>query len=241
MNRIRGKLFAIAIPVLVAWSSISFAASKSGEFNWPANDPNDANEVATYLYNLAVRIGELGETEEAKALYRRAIELNDQLYQAMCNLGNILLSEGKQDEAERLLKRALAIEPTDWVSWHNLSQIQVEKSDFSKALESTNESLKWSKDVELWLRKGYILEKLGQFKKALEVNLQALKLYPTNRQVLRNATLISIKANSATEAAKNLKVWTEQYPDDADIPLFRGAIEELKRGGRFGNSGPLNP
>ena len=60
-------------------------------------------------YNLGTFYGEIGNKEKAVAAYKTAIALKPDYYQSMNNLGNLLRSEDKLDEAESLLRKAVEI------------------------------------------------------------------------------------------------------------------------------------
>ncbi len=62
-------------------------------------------------YNLGNLYVALGRTEEAERQYRRAIEIDDQLYMAKANLAMLLARAGRLDEAEKLLREAYAVQP----------------------------------------------------------------------------------------------------------------------------------
>ena len=53
----------------------------------------------------------LGETEAAKAAFRKAIELDQTYEEAYFNLGLLLADSGKNEEAEGLLRKATQLDP----------------------------------------------------------------------------------------------------------------------------------
>lgn len=53
----------------------------------------------------------LGEREDAKKAFRKAIELDESYEEAYFNLGLLLADDGKSEEAERLLRKATQLDP----------------------------------------------------------------------------------------------------------------------------------
>jgi tetratricopeptide (TPR) repeat protein len=53
----------------------------------------------------------LGEKEDAKEAFRKAIEIDESYEEAYFNLGLLLADEGQSEEAERLLRKATQLEP----------------------------------------------------------------------------------------------------------------------------------
>lgn len=66
-----------------------------------------------YQFNLALAYSLAGQDEPAIAGYRKALELKEDLYEARLNLGQLLLKDGKPDEAAAWLEKAAAQKPAD--------------------------------------------------------------------------------------------------------------------------------
>lgn len=64
-------------------------------------------------YNAASQLHLDGKDEEALAEYRKALELDDQLYAAWNNMGQLLMSKGNYADAVSAYQIASGIEPTD--------------------------------------------------------------------------------------------------------------------------------
>jgi tetratricopeptide (TPR) repeat protein len=60
-------------------------------------------------YNLGTMYAEEGDVRSAVEAYRHAIHLKPDYYQSLNNLGNILRSNGKMEEAEVALRKAVKI------------------------------------------------------------------------------------------------------------------------------------
>lgn len=76
------------------------------------------------------RLDEGEETlDEAEAAYRKAIELDPTLANAITNLGNLLFRRGQLSEAEGLYVRALRIDPEQPEAFYNLGFMLYERGE----------------------------------------------------------------------------------------------------------------
>jgi hypothetical protein len=75
-------------------------------------------------YNLAATLTEVGDLTEAKNHYRLLLQQEPFHLKALNNLGILLLSEGKEDEALIYLKRALEVNPADGMVRKNIEALQ---------------------------------------------------------------------------------------------------------------------
>lgn len=96
--------------------STSSARSRSGNVN--EIDPALAysrrqRELAREHYAKALELSAEGETEAALDEYRNALELDDQLYAAWNNMGQLLMDKGNYADAVAAFQIAAGIEPTD--------------------------------------------------------------------------------------------------------------------------------
>ena len=71
---------------------------------------------------------------QAEDLYRRAIELDPELANAVTNLGNVRFRRGCPQEAEELYQRALAIDADQPEAYYNLGFLYYERGEASRAV-----------------------------------------------------------------------------------------------------------
>lgn len=71
---------------------------------------------------------------QAEEVYRRAIELDPELANAVTNLGNVRFRRGCPAEAEELYKRALAIDSDQPEAYYNLGFLYYERGDAAAAV-----------------------------------------------------------------------------------------------------------
>ncbi len=77
-------------------------------------------DSAPVLLNLGVLLHSDGRTDEAKAVYRRAFDVDPEFGEAAANLAAILLQEGRTEEAVPILRRSLVFRDDCGPCWTNL-------------------------------------------------------------------------------------------------------------------------
>ena len=79
--------------------------------------------------------------EAAEAAYRRAIELDPSLANALTNLGNLMFKRDRLTEAEDLYARALKIDPEQPEAYYNLGFLLFERGSVAGAIDSFERAL----------------------------------------------------------------------------------------------------
>jgi hypothetical protein len=77
-----------------------------------------------------------GDHATAEAAYRRAIETWPRDDHALNNLGNLLATQGRFDDALELYQRAIAAAPTNAAPHYNASQVHTRRFDYHAATEA---------------------------------------------------------------------------------------------------------
>jgi tetratricopeptide (TPR) repeat protein len=97
---------------------------------------SDADRRAAYEHYLeGCRLDEEETTfDRAEQSYRRAIELDPSLANAVTNLGNLRFRRGFPDEAEKLYRQALEIDATQPEAYYNLGFLCYERGDADSAI-----------------------------------------------------------------------------------------------------------
>lgn len=91
--------------------------------------------TAYELYLEGCRLDEDEATfARAEELYRRSIELDPELANALTNLGNVRFRRGFPEEAEGLYRRALAIDTDQPEAYYNLGFLYYERGDAKAAV-----------------------------------------------------------------------------------------------------------
>ena len=139
----RHALSALVGLVLVGLATLSWRQSTlyrdSGTF-WRAVLASDRDSWAAHS-NLGGFLVEQGQSDEALAHFRRAVEIRPGYAKAQYNLGAALREQGQVDEAIVHLQRAVDIQP-DYVEAHNsLARALDQKREWDGAMEHLERSL----------------------------------------------------------------------------------------------------
>ena len=92
-------------------------------------------------YNLGNLYLALGRPADAEREYRRAYEIDDQLFMAKANLAMLLARDGRLEEAEKLLREALAVQPRHAGISFNLGLLLAEEGKREEAEKMLRASL----------------------------------------------------------------------------------------------------
>lgn len=86
---------------------------QGGEIDPTIADARRQRDEARSHYAKALNLSAKGKTDEALEEYRNALDLDDQLYAAWNNMGQLLMDEGNYADAVAAFQIAAGIEPTD--------------------------------------------------------------------------------------------------------------------------------
>ncbi len=82
----------------------------------------------------------LGRPGKAEACYRQALEQDPDCFQALTNLGPLLLHKGEYAQAQAFCRKACALQPENGLAWFNLGRCHRALDDFESALEAFAEA-----------------------------------------------------------------------------------------------------
>jgi predicted CXXCH cytochrome family protein len=94
-----------------------------------------ASDLPSGPYDLGNLYAALGRPADAEREYRRALELDGQLFAAKANLARLLAGQGRLDEAETLLREARAARPREAGLSFNLGLLLAERGRRDEAEE----------------------------------------------------------------------------------------------------------
>jgi len=130
---------------------------------------SSADRQAAYdLYLEGCRLDEDDSTlDKAEEAYRKALDLDPALSNALTNLGNICFRRGDVEEAEQLYRTALEVDPSQPEAFYNLGFLCFERGASSEAIELFKRALTHDPafaDAHFNLAMAY--EELGRFTEA---------------------------------------------------------------------------
>jgi tetratricopeptide (TPR) repeat protein len=132
----------------------------------------DYPENDRYRFTLGALLDESGDRQASIAAMRKAISLNPRNSEALNYLGYTFAEEGRNlDEAERLILRALAIDPSDGFYMDSLGWVYFQQRRYGRAVE------KLERAVELTGNDVTIQEHLGDAYRQMGRESEARRLY----------------------------------------------------------------
>jgi tetratricopeptide (TPR) repeat protein len=144
-------------------------------------------------FNLGVAYDEAKDKTRAIAEMRRAIELNPNNAAALNYLGYTYAEMGTQlDDAERLIRRALAIEPDDGFYVDSLGWVYFQRKDYETARQHLEHAVELAgDDPTVTEHLGDVYERLRMYDEALRVYREALERTKDSDQVRRLKNKVS--------------------------------------------------
>lgn len=224
----------ISAGLLSLWGVLAiFAIYSAAEPDWLAetNFSEKKDEVADILRRGISHYAE-GEDAESEAAFLEALEILPDLPEAEANLGLLYASQGRFDEAERRLKRALTLEGADSSGICDiLVDLYIEKNNFVKAEYYFQKSIETNPSIIDRLMKAgnyYIIR--ARWEKALPPLERALDERFVMDNYFRDMALHSLRKyelnENQTAVAKRLldKPLTMKYLSRFDKRLFEKLV-----------------
>ncbi len=169
--------------------------------------------------------------EEAERMYSRIIRAEPRCFDALHLLGVLKAERGLQDEAERLIRKALAVNPGSAEAHNNRANILQALRRYDEALASCEKALEIRPDyAEALSNRGNVLHDLRRPDEALESYAKALAIRPDYAKALANRAEVLRDLNRFEEALASCDRALAIQPDLPEALNNRGiALHELKR------------
>ncbi|MCB2185747.1 MAG: tetratricopeptide repeat protein [Deltaproteobacteria bacterium] len=175
--------------LLVAMAAIKEAQGKLAEAEKLLRqalelEPNNAE---TY-FRLGTILDKQGHRPEAMVMMRKAIQLDDRHARALNYVGYVLAEENRNlDEAESLIRRALAVEPGSGFILDSLGWVFYQKGDYVRALSYLQKAQSsGAEDPVISEHIGDAAMKLERYKLAVESYKHALELKHAHPKDIRH-------------------------------------------------------
>lgn len=164
---------------------------------------------------------------EAEKAFRRAITLRETWTLPMTSLGSLLIEKGEIGEAEKVLSKAVEIEPQNAVALSALTELRVNGGASRAVLEDllskiTPLTSKANAGAALWTAKAAVENALGQRSAAKTSVNKALAADPKNRNAIFLFASISF-AEGDLDYARDLAARVSQPPSDQE-KMLRASI-----------------
>ncbi|XP_059181752.1 protein O-mannosyl-transferase TMTC1 [Centropristis striata] len=141
------------------------------------------------------------DLKEAERYYRMALDTNPQHNRALFNLGNLLKSQGKEKEAETLLRDSIHFGPHFADAYSSLASLYAEQKRFADANEVYLKGIENCPDSsDLHNNYGVFLVDTGEGERAAAHYQQAVRLKPAHYVAMVNLGRLLRSSNENTEA-----------------------------------------
>jgi len=214
----RRALAAVVSTMLLGLAGLTWRQSElyrdSGTF-WRAALATDADAWGAHN-NLGGFLVEQGQSDEAIAHFRRAVELRPEFAKAQYNLGAALREKGQVDEAIIHLQRAVDIQPHYVEARNSLARALGQKGEWDGAMENLERSLAIDPDqAEAHNNLANVLWQKGRLRDAAAEYQKALALHPDYAAAHFNLGEVLREADEPREAIAHYRRALEIRPDFA--------------------------
>lgn len=180
-------------------------------------------------FDLGFVLNRLGRVEESIHAYRQSVAAKPEVFETNLNLG-LMLVRFNSPEAERYLRAATGLKPTDHVeegqarAWLALAHL-LENTKPEDALAAYRKASELTpKDPEPHLSAGLLQERQKEFSAAEAEYKQVLAVDPHSTEVAIGLTNLYMKSGRLGEAEPLLRRLATERPDDAGIHLQLGRV-----------------
>ena len=138
-------------------------------------DPRHAHS----LYLLGVIAGEAEHVEDSLNWFDQALAASPDFAQAHCSRGLVLVSLGREEEAEQALRRSLELNPRQMETWFALGNLKAEQNEHYAAFEAFLQVLQINPlNAPAWTNMGLALQCVGKLDDAFAAFERARRLMP---------------------------------------------------------------
>jgi len=180
-------------------------------------------------FDLGFVLNRLGRVEDSIHAYRQSVAAKPEVFETNLNLG-LMLVRFNSPEAERFLRAATGLKPTDHVeegqarAWLALAHL-LENTKPEDALQAYRKASELTpKDPEPHLSAGLLHERQKEFSDAEAEYKQVLTLDAHSTEAAIGLTNIYIKSARLSDAEPLLRRLATERPDDAGIHLQLGRV-----------------
>jgi len=174
---------------------------------------------------------QIGYWKNGQTLFAHALEVTERNLIAHYNLANILLKDGRTDEAITHYKKAVEINNNYIDAHYNLGIAYFSARRFDEAVKEYLAVLHLKKDYkDTYSRLADALARSGRLDEAINYYHKALESKPDDPEILNNLALAMVKKGKIEDAVQIYKKSLEGRPDSAEVLNNLGnALAKLQR------------
>ncbi len=236
-------LAGIGLITLAAGAGVTVFERKARRFSGPGRFI-----AATVLLMLGVCTWKQAHVyKDLETLWRDTLAKNPAAWMARNNLSDILIQQGKIDEAISQLEQALRLRPDDAVQHSNLGLALAQAGRVSEAIAHYEQALRIKPDyAKAHSNLGLALARVGKPQEAMEQFEQALRINPNLADAQCNLGVVLAQTGRAPEAIEHFEQALRINPDDAETHdnLGKAFLQEGRLSdaiGHFGQALRINP
>lgn len=218
--------------ILMEWRPNSAGAKRNEPGVVSVADGYERKPANRTLFNRAAEAAQKKDYEEAVSLLRQILSGDGNDFEAWTELGTALLSQKKEDDAEKAYVAALKLNPAYVLALVNLGRLRIQRKNFEAAVEALSRAVKIqprSATANYYLGEAYLQIKKGSLA-VIHLNA-ALKLDPIGKAEahLRLALLYNA-VGWKDKAAAEYQEFLRKRPDHPDKKKLEQYITQNKKG-----------
>jgi len=187
-----------------------------------------AREESTALSEASGRAFKAGRRKEGLADAYRAVELDPENVEALCNLAGQLGVLERNEEALELIERALAIDPEHPMVLMNRASIRYSQRRYAEVLPDVDRAIELEpRDAAPYFLRGDCLARLGRHGEALADFERGLALDPDDPLALRSYAASLQATGRHALAVETLDRAIALDPQNVELWFGRGASKQL--------------
>lgn len=180
-------------------------------------------------YQSAVAELELGKTADAEKAFRRALALREDWTLPMTALGSLLVQEGRNDEAEKLLSRVIELEPQNSGALCALVEFRLRTKAAAPVLQDLLAKIsaltaKANPTASLWSARAALELELGKRNAARSSLASALNVDPKHKPALYQAADMALAESDVERARDIVKTLEELAPNAEPLTLLKAKL-----------------
>lgn len=252
------KRFFLILPLVISLFSFSLTPIYGQDENAENDDPveifNQAQnahekgdlQTALKLYESALKIAPdfpeaeyqrgtiyllLNKSEEAEAAFRHAVELRADWSLPIAQLGAVLVRQGKFDEAEPVLNKAVKLDSNNFPAFVALAELRLKTNASEEIRQNLLVQIKTLSDgksktpASVWTARASLERSLGDISSAKTSLSRALAMNPKDVPSLLERAELSLKENDFARAADDVKTALELQPNSLNGKILLANIE----------------
>jgi tetratricopeptide (TPR) repeat protein len=189
-------------------------------------------DFASSGLNLGNLEAALGNAANAERYYRLALGVDDLFFPAKVNLAVLLSGQGRNDEAERLLREVRAAYPGNSEAAYSLGLLLVEMERPEEAVTLLTQVVTAEpRFARARYNLGLLLQRLGRLDAAERELAAAAELEPANADFLYALAHHLLRSGRTAAALPPARRLTELRPGDADAAQLLAAARRAAAGG----------